>query len=217
MTKFRTALVEKSSDVDTRLADFELTREQLLAVRDSAKAAADDASPLMPLNAPGTLSYIHGVGTMREVIIGGNWVIDRTLGIEAIYNSNLGLRLAFQNVDRSCDPIFPPMPRSAKGPGAEKLCSLPLFEHFGIALPGDRDRLPDRSKVENDEAVTYFIMVGEDGSIELSCPIIGDKKFLDFRERIFVWRPREDFEILDASESDPIDEFDVAVTLKEIL
>jgi hypothetical protein len=56
MPVFSTAILVAVGDVQRRLADFGLTREQILAIRDTARAASDDASPLMPLNAPGTLA-----------------------------------------------------------------------------------------------------------------------------------------------------------------
>ena len=94
------------------------------------------------MNAPGTLAYIHGVAALRGQILDGEWVIDRTLGIEAIINHELGIRIGYQNVDRACDAVFKPMPRSAKGPASERLCSFPLFDYYGMALGSDKDRLP---------------------------------------------------------------------------
>ena len=51
MAVFSTALIENPVDAARRLADFRLTVSQIFAIRDSARAAADDASPLMPMNA----------------------------------------------------------------------------------------------------------------------------------------------------------------------
>lgn len=217
MSPFRTAVIEIHNDAVLRLADFELTIDQVLAVRDSARAAFEDASPLMPQNAPGTLAYIHGVGALRGQILDGEWVIDRTLGVEAIINYRLGIRIGYQNVDRACDPNFPPMPRSEKGSGSAQLCRLPLFDFYGVILESDADRLP-RDGVRDPNAgsvFTYFVMVGEDGSVELSCPIIANKSYSDFVERIFIDRPADDWADRIEPEPAPVDDFDVPVTFKD--
>ncbi|UFI04664.1 hypothetical protein [Roseibium aggregatum] len=217
MAVFSTAIINSPSDVERRLADFELTIDQILAIRDSARAAADDASPLMPLNAPGTLAYIYGVEALRAQILDKNWVLDRTLGVEAVVNRELGIRIGYQNVDKACDAVFKPMPRSAKGPASEKMCGFPLFEFYGMALETDRDRMPKddvRDPLE-DQVTTYFVMVGEDGSVELSSPIIEKQRYMDFRERVFVDSPAEDWETRVEAEGEPIDDFDVPVTLKD--
>ncbi|NEK37759.1 hypothetical protein GR253_27080 [Rhizobium leguminosarum] len=217
MAIFRTAIIDNSAETERRLADFGLTIAQILAIRDAARAASDDASPLMPLNAPGTLAYIYGVAALREKILDTEWKMDRTLGVEAILNPQLRIRIGYQNVDQACDPIFKPMPRSAKGPGSEQMCSFPLFDFYGMTLETDGDRLPkDNPKdPDSDDVTTYFVMVGEDGSVELSSPIITNQRYGDFRERIFVDRPGEEWDAQIDSEADPIDDFDVQVTFKD--
>ncbi|AZO18510.1 hypothetical protein EJ069_30020 [Mesorhizobium sp. M2A.F.Ca.ET.043.05.1.1] len=217
MPLFRTSVIENPVDASRRLADFDLTVDQMLAVRDSARAASDDASPLMPQNAPGTLAYIYGVGALRSQVLDGEWVIDRTLGVEAVINHRLGIRIGYQNVDRSCDPNFPPMPRSEKGSGSARLCRLPLFDFYGVVLESDTDRLPgdDVKDPHSDQIVTYFVMVGEDGSVELSCPVIANKKYAEFVERIFIDRPDDGLDVRMDPETGPIDDFDVPVILKE--
>lgn len=218
MPSFRTAIIESPQDAKRRLADWGLAIEQILAIRDLARAAADDASPLMPLNAPGTLGYIHGVGALRHQLLDGEWLIDRTLGVEAVINHRLGVRIGYQNVDRACDITFPPMPRSERGNGMARLCRLPLFEHFGVELESDADRLPDGEFQDpmGDQIATYFVMVGEDGSVELSRPIISEKKYGKFVERIFVDNPTDDWsETIGDPEVGPIDDFDVPVIFKD--
>lgn len=217
MTVFRTAIVHSMSDAARRLEDFGLTIAQILAVRDAGRAAADDASPLMPLNAPGTLAYIRGVEALREQLLDEHWIMDRSLGVEAVLNHELGIRIGYQNVDRACDPVLKPMPRSAKGPASERMCNFPLFEHYGMILQTDKDRLPTDLATEphSDQIVSYFVMVGEDGSVELSSPIIGNQRYSGFRERIFVDRPEEDWENQLDSDDLPDSEIEILVSLKE--
>jgi hypothetical protein len=217
MPSFRTALIDKPLDAERRLADFGLIKPQILSIRDSARGATDDASPLMPLNAPGTLAYIYGVEALRGQLLNDEWVIDRTLGVEAVINQRLGVRIGYQNVDRACDPVLPPMPRSDKGSGAARMCRLPLFEHYGVVLETDEDRLPreDLQDPLGDQIITYFVMVGDDGSVELSRPVITGRKYGDFVERIFIDRPSEDWDTRIEPEVSPADDFDVPVTFKD--
>lgn len=217
MPIFSTAIYDNTVSAELRLADFGLTIMQFLTIRDSARAAADDASPLMPLNAQGTLAYIHGVEALRGQILDSDWIIDRTLGVEAIINHELGIRIGYQNVDKACDPVFKPMPRSAKGVATERMCSAPLFDYYGMNLEVDKDRLPrdDVKDPHSERVTTYFVMVGEDGSVELSSPIIENQRFADFRERIFIDRPEEDWDTQLEPDSIPTEEFDVTVTFKD--
>lgn len=217
MPAFKTAITQPENAA-RRLADFGLTCAQFLAIRDAARAAADDASPLMPQNAPGTLAYIFGVEAMRGQLLDVDWQMDRTLGVEAVINHTLGIRVIYQNVDQACDPIFKPMPRSGKGSASERMCYFPLFEHYGMTLDADEDRLPRDETVDpyGDAMATYFAMVGEDGSVEFSCPIIRKKRFADFRERIFIDRAGDDWDSHIEPSGDPAEDFDVAVTFKDV-
>ncbi|SFT76273.1 hypothetical protein SAMN05444141_103212 [Pseudovibrio denitrificans] len=217
MKQFNTAIIENPTDVERRLADFNLTIEQVTTIRDVARAYADDASPLMPLNAPGTLAYIFGVETLREQVLGEGWVIDRTSGIEAVVNHSLGIRIGFQNVDQACDRIFKPLPRSEKGPGAEKMCNLPLFEFHGIdvGIPEVPENQQKTSDPHSETIATYFVMIGEDGSVELSCPIIEKKRYKDFRERIFIDGPKEQWDMQIEDDTGPVDDFEIVISPKE--
>ena len=58
-------------------------------------------------------------------------------------------------------------------------------------------------------------MVGEDGSVELSCPVIANKRYSEFLERIFIDRPEDDWDSRMEPETGPIHDFDVPVVLKD--
>ena len=208
MPQFSARIVAGEIDVTARLAEFGLVPDQIVTVADVARAWAGDASPLMPVNAPGTLAYIHGVQEMRMQIIGNGWEPDRSCNVEAIINRDRKLRIAFQNVDRSCDEYFPPMPRSAKGKGAEQFNGPDLFEHFGVE-PGPL------TGVREDGLPTFYIMVGEDSSVELSQPIIKNGTYKRFIERIFVRSPGQDWESEIDPETGPVEDFDIQVSFKD--
>lgn len=208
MIPARTIVVEDANEVDRRLANLGLVREQLTAVASVAKTWADDASPLMPTNAPGTLAYIYGVNELREQLLDDSWKVDRTCGIEAVINRELGLRVGYQNVDRACDAHFPPTPRSAKGSASENLCGPNLFERAGIEAG-------PLTGVRSDGVPSFYVMVGEDGSVELSQPIIANGSFKHFVERIFISAPGDDWlEEIDP-DTGPIDDFDISVRFKD--
>ncbi|MGY3690840.1 hypothetical protein ACVIGA_000920 [Bradyrhizobium sp. USDA 3240] len=208
MAMFRTAVLEESDDAESRLRDWGLTRAQFIAVARAARSWADDAGPLMPANAPGTLAYIFGVQELRAQLIDEEWRVDRTGGIEAVVNRKIGLRIGFHNVDRACDPVMPPHPRSAKGSSSEMLSGPTLFEHFGVE-PGPLPPAPA------DGISTYYAMVGEDGSVELSYPQIVDGAYHHFNERIFIDRPAGTFEDEASVETGVAEDFEIDVTFKD--
>lgn len=206
MPSFSTNVVDDEAGVDRRLRDFGFNRDQFIAIADVAKKWVDDASPLMPLNAPGLLAYIHGVAELRQQLLDDEWIVDRAFGIEGVVNERLGMRIAFQNVDRACDPIWKPRPRTAKGNGAESISGPTLFEHFGIE-PGPV------GFVKADGLATYYVMVGEDGGVELSCPVVENGLFTNFAERVFIRGAGSDWdESIDVQVS--TEDFDVPVSFK---
>ncbi len=79
---------------------------------------------------------------------------------------------------------------------------------------GGRDPGP-LTNVRADGLATYYVMVAEDGGIEFSCPIIENKTFPDFHERLFVHDLNEPWEDAIDTENGPVDDFDVLVTLKD--
>lgn len=209
MPSFATAIVEGERAVADRLNDFGLSPDQIRAIGTVARAWAEDASPLMPINAPGTLAYIHGVLELRQQLLDGRWAVDRTCGVEAVVNRTLNMRIGFQNVDLACDPDFPPTPRSVKGSASESLCGPTLFEYNGV----DTGPL---TGVKADGIPTYYVMVGENGSVELSHPVISNGSYKHFHERIFITTPDRDWTDEINTDTDPLDNFDIDVRFKDV-
>lgn len=208
MPVFNTVIVSAIAEVETRLADFGLVREQLVAVGQTARAYADDASPSMPLNAAGMLSYIHGVGELRQQLVGQDYIPDRTCGIEAVVHRERSVRIGFQNVDKCCVDMAP-IPRSDKGSGAASLSDPDLFVNAGVEMG-------PLTGVKQDGIRTYYVMVGQDGSIELSCPVISKGKYVDWFERIFIHSPEPAWEAELETDNSPIEDFDVRVSFKDV-
>lgn len=207
MPAFTTSMVTTPDAVDIRLAELFVETAQIIAVGQTARAYAEDASPSMPLNAAGMLSYLHGVGSLREQFVGEYYVLDRACGIESVVSRDRTVRIGFQNVDKCCVEM-PPLPRSEKGSGAEALSGPGLFEHAGVEsgpLTG----------VKPDGISTYYIMVGLDGSIEMSCPVIEKGKYVAWVERIFIYSPDAGWDAIPQVGDGPLDDFDVSVSFKE--
>lgn len=206
MPSFNTVIVSTQVGVETRLEDLGVTRQQIIAIGHTARAYADDASPSMPLNAAGMLSYIHGVGELRQQLVGSDYIIDRACGVESVMRQDRSVRIAFQNVDKSCADM-PPLPRTEKGSGAASLSSPSLFEHAGVEagpLTGVHDGVR-----------TYYVMVGLDGSVELSCPVIEKGKYVHWIERIYIYSSDGDWEAEPETDTSPIEDFDINVSFKD--
>lgn len=135
------------------------------------------------------------------------WEVDRTQNIESVVNRIAGIRVGYQNVDRAADRLFPPLPRSAKGAAAEGLSGPNLFEYSGIEAG-------PLTGVLSDGIPTYYVMVGEDGSVELSHPVIKDGMYKEFIERIIVKPVDRDWSDEIDTDSDPIVDFDIPVVFK---
>ena len=94
------------------------------------------------------------------------------------------------------------------GNAAENLCGPNLFVHAGVEVG-------PLTGVKQDSIPTYYVMVGEDGSVELSHPVIKNGTYKHFHERILIHRPAEDWEEEIDPETGPIEDFDVAVSFKD--
>jgi len=199
-------IIDDPERCDGFLQARNLSRAGILSVRDVAYMQIVDCSPLMAANAPGTLAYHFGVLEMRVQFLGEHWEYSSERGIEAIFNPKLNTKVVFQNVDIACSRVNEPKPRTEKGSGAERECQGNLFALYGVDTP---TKLRPQAGV-----AVYFIMVDERGAVEFSRPVIENKKFAGFVERIFVSDgsdiEQEDLLPTGALEK-PADDFDVPV------
>jgi hypothetical protein len=112
---------------DQRLNQLQVSQRGLLEVRDVAMQERANATDFHPSNAPGIFGYHHGTWALRDRFVGEHWNVDRSDGIEAIWNEELKIKIAFCNVDLACNDDHIPKPRSEKGAGAERASGTPLF------------------------------------------------------------------------------------------
>lgn len=173
-------ICSRPAEVSERLAQFGLTRGELVEIVLKAVAAKNDSVDNDPANAPGSLAYIYGTRAIRDCLRPKGWEIDRTENIEATLNPVTGVRLVYQNCDICCDPRREPRAISGKGAGASRMvesCNGDLFPEL-------------LEQAQRAAGPALFLCVSTDGEAvraELSCPTkLEGKQFGDFAERILL-------------------------------
>lgn len=204
-------IIDDPEEVSLFLEANDLSVDGVLLVRDAAHIHLVDTSPLMALNAAGTLAYHYGVLETRVQFLGKKWEIIRGGGIEAIFNAEKKIKLGYQNVDIACVRGTDPQPRTEKGAGSERECAGNLFEYFNVAAP--KLVVPPKGSVQ-----VFYIMVDERGAVEVSKPVIKDGMFTGMIVRVFVsdGSDLDKLKITPAGGLDaPADNFDVPVIRRQ--
>lgn len=206
----KTRILREDWETGPRLAELQLERARLLAVRSAAVGAAADATPFHPANAAGTFSYQHGTFALRSehVFPGSPWTVERPGGVEAIRNDSIRTKVVFANVDIACNDDHQPKPRSSKGAGAERLC-------FQNSLFSDLPHHVQHVPVE-DVWTIYYLMVSPNGAVELSCPVVKGGTFVSFIERLYLSDGSDldgEFKLL-LDDQDAEDDFDPKIARK---
>ena len=179
MESLRRQTISDPVERDQRLSELQLECDRLIAAGHHALAGRASASPLHPSNTAGFLSYADGVKGLRAENIDDNWRVFRREGVEGICNDDLKIRVLFANVFEACGERDP-QARSRKGAGSERVASGDLFESAGIDLPDSVIKFRGDYK-------TYYLMVDQNGAMELSLPIVkAGGNFLRCIERIFL-------------------------------
>jgi len=153
-----------------------LHRATLIEIADIALNEASNATPYHPANSAGTFSYHQGTWALRDRHVGENgWALERSEGVEAIFNHDLQLRVVFANVDAACLDAQPPKPRSRKGSGSERASSGNLFPE-----------LPQYAPNQIGGEATYYLMVDATGAVELTRATVENGTFGSYLERIYL-------------------------------
>lgn len=207
MESIRPTTIADPDEGDARLTELELERNRLIAAGHHALAARTSASQLHPANAAGYFSYADGVKGLRAENMGDNWQFFRSEGVEGICNEELKLRVLFANVLEACGNVSP-QARSRKGAGSERVACGDMFDAAGVDLPVSVVKFHGDYK-------TYYLMVDQNGSMELSLPIVKGGNFLRCVERIFLI-DGNDLDEIDFGLDEPVDEadLDIVVTRK---
>lgn len=199
-----------AAEAGTRLADFGVTRDELMAVVGAAVGARRSASAFAPASAGGLMAWIRGTEALRALFLPKGWEITRTDNIEAVYHAESGVKIIYQSADRAGDPIADPLAVSKKGQGSARAVEC-----------GQGDLFPETvvEAMRELNAASWYLFVyadGDDVRAELSFPrAIEDDQFRGFNERIILVR-RGEWEGIDLSaDSVPAPELDVPVRRKK--
>lgn len=175
MDPVETIILREPWEIEPRLKELGLTREGLLEARDIAIHEGANATAYHAANAAGTFAYHGGTWALRNRFVGGDWIVDRSDGVEAIRNERLKIKLAFSNVDLACNMAHMPKPRTKKGAGAERAMNGGLFPD-----------LPQYAPRQTGEWQFFYLMVDADGAAELTRPVVKGGTFVAARERIYL-------------------------------
>lgn len=203
-------VLKEPMEVRSRLADFGVSREDLLTVVDAAVGARRGASVLAPASAGGLMAWIRGTEQMRSVFLPKGWEMTRTDNIEAVYSADLGVKLIYQSADRAGDPLADPLAVSKKGTGSARAVEN-----------GQGDLFPETVAeiLREVNAASWYLFVyvnGDDVRAELSFPkAVEDNQFKGFNERILLVQSGE-WDAMDLTPDEtPAPDLDVPVLRKK--
>ncbi|MFG1245045.1 hypothetical protein [Xanthobacter versatilis] len=173
-------------EVDARLAEFGVTRQELLEVVRGVVAARSDATLDDPASAEGLLAYIYGTRYVRQVFLAHEWVRYRENNVESVKHPDRPLKVVYQSVDLAADTLHKPQAVSGKGSGADRIIAV---GQAGLFPEEEMSAARDQSLAELQTGVWFFCVSvqGDDVRAELSLPSgISGGNFEGFIERIFI-------------------------------
>lgn len=204
---------EKSSDVELRLLELGLKKEQLVSIVKSCAAGHGGCTDNDPPGARGWESWRWGVRRAREELRPNGWEKDDTGNFSTVVNHERKIRLAILNADggagtRDCVP----QNRSRKGPNSERVATtnrelMPGAEDWPIPAGEIKQSLDDYCtwhlcvNIERDEVCAELALLSD---------FVGGY-FTGFIEKIIIVGPGE-WIALPTNEDDdyPDLEFEVA-------
>src|ERR1700692_4391520 len=192
------AIFKTPIEVDGRLKELGVTRDQLLEIVHAMVAARAACTDNDPPSAPGWSSWRFGTRRVREILRREGWLKDDSEQLSCVVNHSSGMRIAVGNTDDatgidSTDAI--PQNRSKKGAATDRAVDGTQQSLFGPE-PRKRDEkvvlFVPRTR-HSASYVTFYICVFNEGDIvraEFSCPIaVENGYFGGFSERIILVGP----------------------------
>lgn len=196
-------------DVDRRLSALGIDRQDILDIRGvAASMHATGSSPLFPANGAGQLAYQYGTRELRATLLKRGWAIDQSYGTNGVRHPDRNIIVLYQNVDVACSLSNLPQARSRKGDGSERLSQGSAFDLIEEVVPSTHSG-------EGLDVDVWYVMVAQDGGVEVTHALIKGGEFSEFIERIFV-HDGSDFGPLEgdgSSEDDAVD-FDIKISRK---
>ena len=135
-------------------------------------------------------------------------MIDQSYGTNGVRHPDRKVIVLYQNVDVACSLSDLPQARSRKGAGSERLSQGSAFDLIEEVVPATHSG-------EGLDVEVWYVMVAQDGAVEMTHALIKGGEFSEFIERIFV-HDGSDFDALeedDSSDDDAID-FDIKISRK---
>jgi hypothetical protein len=209
MPRSFTKLYIDSIDVDRRLTELGMGRQDILDIRDvAASMHATGSSPLFPSNGAGQLAYQYGTRELRATFLRRGWVIDQSYGTNGVRHPDRKVIALYQNVDVACSLSDLPQARSRKGAGSERLSQGSAFDLIDDVVPATHSG-------EGLDVEVWYVMVAQDGAVEVTQAVIKGGEFSEFIERIFV-HDGSDFDALekDGDTDDDAIDFDIKISRK---
>jgi hypothetical protein len=185
--------------VDGRLSEFGITREQLLESVQAMVAAKAECTDNDPPSAPGWSSWRHGTRRAREVFRPDGWVKDDTDQLSLIVKHSLGMRIAVANTDDATGIVSDdavPQNRSKKGAATDRAIDGTQHSLFRFVKEADAKIVPFKPRERHSGSyATFYVCVfneGDEVRAEFSCPVeVKNGFFVGFSERIILVGPGE--------------------------
>lgn len=202
-------------EISDRLAEFGVSRAELVEIVRAVVAARADAVEDDPASAEGQFAYIFGTRYLRQIFRAKGWLLHRENNVESVKHPERDLKIVYQSVDLAAERRHTPRAISGKGSGADRLISAGQ----GCLFEEDESAALYRRRLTELRGGVWFLCVsvdGEDVRAELSLPSgVSAGNFDGFIERIFVLSEGEweGVVVADGDNSDAA-EFEPAVSRK---
>lgn len=213
---FDTSIIKEGARVHDRLALISLDHKRLAAVGSAAMFGRSQASALHPANAAGIFAYHDGVEALRAEFLGRDgWRKYAKGGLEGIYHDEHRLIILFKNVHRCCSDAETPQ-AAPVGVNSEKICeNATLFDHVGVDLPSVGYILdPGSFGVKTSRISVFYLMIDQDGRLELSMPVFKEKAIEYCVERIYIVEDADLDRLDDLAEDAAQDDDDFVIEVK---
>lgn len=180
------------TDVARRLADFGMTRDQVLEVIRACVSGAGNVTENDPPGTQGWETYRFGVRRFREVLRREGWEKDNTDGLATIVNHQLHVRIAVANTDGNTGiPDKLPQNRTKKGPTSERVAVANEALLPGVEWPVSPKTGEDAPSIVGYATWHFCVYIdGDDVRAELSL-LNGFESgfFTGWQERIIILGP----------------------------
>jgi hypothetical protein len=202
---------KESWDVNRRLKELGLTREQLIEVVKASVAGRGDCTDNDPPSAPGWNAWRYGIRRLREIFRREGWIKDDAGQFSTILNHGRRIKVTVCNTDDGT-AIEGRLPRnrSRKGVISEQVTDINMKPFLFSEMAEDLANRPSKY-------VTWYLCIyNEDDRVraELSLPsAFAGGYFTGYSERIFILN-EDEWKNLDFSQQDDDSGPDIEISVR---